>query len=202
MRSRPKSSPAARQNARGGKLWGLSLAALLFLLARTPSAAGTTPSMTAEVIIAGGVKEYTYILTNDLDAEIDIEGLGIYMPEYGALGVIDSWCSREGWYVSTYVGAEWSAWYCGSRYPWLLPGESVTLQLITSASVPTCYSYTPVGWPANWKWFCADGTGGQAGDSVVPVPVPEPSSLLSLAGGVVGSIGAVVWGRQRCKQRD
>jgi hypothetical protein len=172
---------------------------LLCLLTAIPCISGTTPSMTGEVNIVDGVNEYVYTLTNDLDTGMYAYGFSIFMPKDGALAVTNAWCSREGWFVDRYVQGDYAYWRCGVRYTYLLQGESLTLKLTTSADVPTSYNYTPPNWSSNWRWF--DWGGGPGfGNSVLPVPVPEPSSILALAGGIAGLGGLALRRRRSTRQ--
>ena len=80
-------------------------------------------------------------------------------------------------------------------------GATGSFTLVTKPSVPTGYSYAPAPFgPANWDWTdtSLDDTrrGWATGDTVLPVPVPEPASLLALSAGLV-SAGALLRRRRR-----
>lgn len=167
------------------------MAVFLCLSAIAPCISATAPSFTAEVSAAGDLKEYVYTLTNDLDSGTYVWGFDVFMPTGGVLAVTQACVSREGWGVYAYARGDVGYWRCRAGSSHLLPGESVTMKLTTKADVPTSYDYTPYDWSSNWRWFVYWGGDPGAGNSVVPVPVPEPSTFLALAGGIAGVAGFV-----------
>ncbi len=121
----------------------------------------------------------------DVNLESQVYHLSVFMPAAGAQAVTDVWCSKPDWVVRPYLDGDYSYWGIGTRNGYLLPGESVVLKLTTNADVPTANNYVPSGWLSNYMWFDTEA-GSVFGNSIVPVPVPEPSSLLALAGGIGG----------------
>lgn len=167
---------------------------LLACIAIAPCLAGTNPSVTAQANVVGDSKVYTYTLLNDLDSQVTIYSFSLWMPKYGALSVINFACSKSNWSTGgPSVRGDIGVWGIGSATgQGILPGEQVTFTLVTPASVPTSDTYKPPFdvYPSNWQW------GSNFGPSLLPVPVPEPSSILALAGGIVG-LGGLVLRRRR-----
>lgn len=149
-------------------------------------------SVTGEVSTASGVTSYLYTLTNGTATPVSNSDFYVFMPESAARAVISFTC--PGSVVSNYhyFDDAYSVWAVGVD---LAPNESKTYVLSTPASVPSSYTFKPPLCPGNWEWqshgFNILGT------SILPVPVPEPSSVLALVGGVAGLAGLVLRRRER-----
>jgi len=151
-------------------------------------AGGSTPSVAAQVITANGLKQYTYTLTNDLDPASTIRTFDVFMPESGARTVMSFTCPEPGWWDTFSFRGDHSMWsVIAPVNGGVASGESVIFTLTTPASVPTSYAFKPASYPANWGWDSS-----KFGNSLLPVPVPEPSSVLGLAGGIAGLGGLVL----------
>jgi len=172
---------------------------LLVCIGIAPCLAGTSPSITAQVNLVGDSKQYVYTLTNDLDSGDTIKIFQLWMPKYGATSVTSFTCSKPNWGASLSTRGDLGVWSIGAALSsGIVSGEHATLTLITPASVPTSYTYkSPFDvYPSNWQW----GTYTQLefGSQLLPVPVPEPSSILALAGGVAG-LGGLALRRRRSR---
>jgi len=161
------------------------------------------PTVTAQVSELDGFKHYVYTLTNSPDGGL-IYGLALSMPSSAARSVTSFVCSKPSWWCYMSDGREErSGWNALSPGGWsapsdaVHPGESITFTLITPAAVPTSDSYTPIHNPSNWMWFATE-VGGQYGSYLLPVPVPEPSSLATLLIGLAISATAI---RRRTGER-
>lgn len=169
---------------------------LLVSIGIVPCLAGTSPSITAQVNVVGDSKQYVYTLTNDLDSGDTIKVFQLWMPKYGATSVTSFTCSKPNWGASLSTRGDGGVWSIGAAISsGIVFGEHATFTLTTPASVPA--SYTFYHYPSNWQW----GTYNQFefGSQLLPVPVPEPSSLLALAGGIagLGGFGAMLRRRRR-----
>ena len=169
------------------KTW--ALVSVLMALAVSTGLSGTIPTITAQVNVSGGIKEYVYTLVNDLDSGHYINAFGVFMPEVGARAVTSAWSSKQGWHTSRSLRGDGSSWGCGTFLgPYLWPGDTVILKLTTSAGTPTGSNYTPPGFASNWSWN-EDVRGTVYGPNDLPVPVPEPGGLIGLASGLVSGLG-------------
>jgi len=169
------------------------MAFLIVCIGITSCLAGTNPSVTAQVSVVGDFKQYIYALTNDLDSGVTINHFSLWMPAYGATSVTSFTCSKPNWSTSLSIRGEVGVWGIGAATgAGIVSGEQVTFTLVTPASVPTSYTYKPPFdvYPSNWQW------GVNFGSSLLPVPVPEPSSMVAL-GLAVSGFGATMVRRRR-----
>jgi len=175
----------------------LAAASALVLIFAVGCTAGTVPSVTTQINVANGVKEYLYTFTNDLDSGGLLYGVVVYMPKAGYDAVTGFSVSRTDWYAGHWHKDD-VRWWChatalsgGS----LTTGQSVTLRVTTAAGVPTTWGFAPPGYPFNWDWS-NPGAGPLFGDSSLPVPVPEPRGLIGLVSGL-GALAAPLIRRRR-----
>lgn len=150
------------------------------------------PTVATQVTELHGFKHYIYTLTNSPDGGL-IYGLTLSMPGSAARSVTSFVCSKPSWWSYLSDGREeCSGWNALSPGGWsapsdaVHPGESVTFTLTTPAAVPTSDSYRPIHNSSNWMWFATE-VGGQYGSYLLPVPVPESSSLAVLLIGLAVS---------------
>jgi len=170
-----------------GKMRGLLLL-LLICISITPCVAVSSPSVTAQASTASGITTYAYTITN-LTATT-IGEFDLFMPESAARAVISF--TSPGlpvWNDRSFRG-DGSVWAVAVE---IAPGATKTCILTTPASVPTSYTFKPPSYPSNWFW---NANLSNVGNSVVAVPVPEPSSLLALLAGL-GGFGAMLRKRRR-----
>lgn len=177
---------------------------VIVLLVAASLVANGTPTVTSDVSVANGIKTYTYTFTNSYSGGY-IDSFWIGMPPAGADAVIDITSTQDqelGWFAERSAINEWTM---GGMY--VPAGETINFWLTTADDVPTVYDYVyPAGEGqiglTNWSyglWLMNDdgrwlGFGGM-GNSSLPVPAPEPSSLLSLLCGLGGISG--MWLRRR-----
>jgi len=157
-----------------------------------PSVAEDVPTVAAQVDTVGSLKQYVYTLTNHFYQPVYT--FGVFMPEPAARAVVTFTCSKANWYDGHSFRGEKSMWamaaYSGAE---VMPGETVVYTLTTPSDVATGFDYKPSSYASNWKWSAPIGT--YFGTPDLPVPVPEPCSLLALCAGLV-SAGAMR-GRKR-----
>lgn len=157
----------------------------LLLSAGNQAAAYVPPDVDWDIALENGEKRYTYTLTNTATDSagnpLPVSGFRILLPATGAK-MVTRYGAPVGWTNSTRIAGTVAIIWWGSTTP-LQYGESAALSFWTAESTPTAYSW--IRYPLNWEWYFAPG-GQQAGDSFVPIPVPEPSSLLALSGGILG----------------
>lgn len=138
---------------------------------------------------------YTFTATGLSEADSAVTDIMVGMPEEGAKMVFSATCSDPKWYVYLEsVGCEESVW--GMVGGELVNGQSLTMWLATGSDVPTLYEM-PSGSTSNWGYYAAHSL--LPGGSILPVPgpVPEPSSLLALFGGLAGVGGIAIKRRRR-----
>jgi len=166
------------------------LVALLMCISITSCFAGSSPSVTAQVSTASGMTTYVYTVTNDLDTAATIGTLCVFMPEPAARAVISFTCPGVPlWNIYSFRGD----FSMRGVVVDIAPGASRTCILTTPATLPTSYTFKPPMWLSNWGW---NSSHTNMGNSLLPVPVPEPSSLLALAGGIAG-LGGLALRRKR-----
>ena len=175
-----------------------ALAALGLLSALCPAyAAGTCPTLSVEIYVRNCLKNYAYTLTNDLGSGGPIDAFAVFMTEPGARSVIAFTSSKPAWFAHASLRGDVSSWMISAiAGAQIQSGEQVTFTLTTPVDVPTADSYTPPTYPSNWWWSGVLLEGG-FGTPNVPVPIPEPSSLLVLTSGLAGVAGAVMRRRKR-----
>ena len=147
------------------------------------------PTITASVTILPDSVTYTYAVLNNTGW--DFEDFELYMPA-SAAGTITSFdWSPDGWWggitrVDQRMGYATACWQPISGEFVIPSGGSAEFSLTTRAGVPTTYNFTKPGYAnTNWAW-CSLQFGGVYGNTILPVPAPEPSSLLALFSGLAG----------------
>jgi len=164
------------------------LVPLLMCIGITSCFADSSPSVTAQVSTASGTTTYLYTLTNNTATTIG--SFDVFMPESAARAVISFTCPGVALWNDYSFRGDYSLWAVGVGIP---PGASKTCILTTPASLPTSYTFRPPVWLSNWGW---DNFQTNMGNSLLPVPVPEPPSLPALVGGIAG-LGGFVLRRKR-----
>lgn len=152
-----------------------------------------TPTLTWDIAVSGGMKTYTYTLLNDAGLG-PITDLSIYMPVAGSNSIASFACSNSSFQAYVYSGiAEVGSW------DGLGDGQSMQIWLQTPADVLTIYDYEYSSGPPQGNWFWTNDGDTPPGGTSIPVPgpsVPEPSSILTLACGLVG-VGGLMRRRQK-----
>lgn len=164
------------------------LTCIIAMLCIGSAAFSASPAVTATVTITDSSMTYNYRLTNSTN--VNIWGFGIFMPAGAAGTIISNTTSQAGW--STMIrkaGFDMIYWGYPTAKPSdpkIAPGSSADFSFTTAIGVPTTYSFTPPGHgDDNWTWW--EGGSGGVGNTILPVPapIPEPSSLVVLTGGLV-----------------
>ena len=157
-------------------------AVILFCVAVPLASGADAPSVTARVEAVGASMVYEYTLTNDIDPSVDIHTFALYMPEAGARQVLDFSCSKAGWYSTRSFRGDYSIWVMSALAgAAILQAETAVFVLTTPVGVSTGWDFAPPDYPSNWQWAA---TTVEFGPASLPVPIPEPCSLLALAAGL------------------
>ncbi|MBI2843604.1 MAG: PEP-CTERM sorting domain-containing protein [Armatimonadetes bacterium] len=158
------------------------------------------PIVTASINQSQGAVTYIYTLANT-SATAEVTNFFIYIPEAVVSMVTSLSGSTEGWEASIYGRAGVAdSWHVGWRATTaeyrLQPGGSGSFTLVTEPGVATSYDYAPLN-GSNWGWGYRDGTSKEdVGNTTLPVPIPEPTSLLAL-GLTASGLGGVMMRRRR-----
>jgi len=155
--------------------------ALLALFAFAAAVHADTPLVSGQVVVESGVTRYIYTMTNVLSSG-QLHGLyGLMLPD----GLAVSHSEPAGWYFQVAEHTHWDEFYWESGAQSMLqPGQSVVLEVYTSSPVAT-------RWIKSWQVGALDVGGrdypySDGTELPVPAPVPEPSSLLAVVGGLAG----------------
>ncbi|MHB9037378.1 MAG: PEP-CTERM sorting domain-containing protein [Armatimonadota bacterium] len=169
------------------------LCVILLVLCILQPASAAYPTLTASVNQSSEGIVYTYTLTNTLGGPT-VYRFSLCMPA-SVLPTITSAAGPTGqWAVVKSIWLDEAAFSWQLSYPesGISPGSSGSFTIVTKPGVPTDYNYTskylPIG-IANWVWTDTDSDDTRqiwaAGNTVLPVPVPEPSSLAALCVGLI-----------------
>jgi hypothetical protein len=169
----------------------LLLCLTVFALCAFQPALATYPVIETSVDPSAEGVVYIYELMNTSQTA-EVRRFGLYIPELVVPAITFLSGPTDQWQGSIYgrPGLQWYIiWFVNAPTPGVPPGTSGSFTLVTSPGVPTGYDYAPRD-NTNWLWTDWDGiqVGGGVGNTILPVPVPEPSGLLALAGGL-GAIG-------------
>jgi len=165
----------------------IPLICLVFLLAVSgTSFAATLPTVAWNLQVENGQKHYSYTLTNTATDAVGnpllIRGFRISLTDAGAQ-LITNHNESTGWFYDIRIVPGFATVYWGNSTP-LQYGETASFSIWSLESTPTAFSWDKG--EVNWEWDVSP-SGLQQGNSFVPVPtVPEPSSILALAGGIAG----------------
>ena len=157
----------------------------LLLSAGNHVAAYVLPTVDWDIALENGEKRYTYTLTNTATDSagnpLPVSGFGIHLTAAGAK-MVTRYGAPDGWSNIVRISGGFATISWSSTTP-LQYGESAAFSLWTPENASTAFSGSP--YPVNWGWYFKP-VGTKDGDSFVPIPVPEPSSLLALSGGILG----------------
>ena len=160
------------------------IASIVGLLCLGCAALAEGPIVTATVAASADCVTYNYTLANSTSD--DIWQFAVFMPGKAARTITSSSTSEDGWSVLVREAAfDMICWdWHGNGV--IGSGCSADFTFTTVAGIPTTNSYTTPGSDSNWGYAYGVPGGGTVGvgNSVLPVPVPEPGSLLSLAAGL------------------
>lgn len=153
------------------------------------------PSVTATVSVTSESVTYNYRFTNTTLG--NIFEFDVYAPGAAASDLASFTTSQQAWWSGisrasqSFVCISWS----GTSATPLAPGASADFSFTTAGGVPTMYSYTFRDTGVNWRW--SDGF-SYWGNTILPVPapIPEPSSFVALAGGLVSLLAVRRRGRK------
>ena len=154
------------------------------------------PTVVATVSASGDSVVYNYTLTNT--RSLGISSFDVFAPAAAANAITSYSTSQEGWdaglsrVTQTFACISWEL-VTEKHGVGIASGCSADFGFTTMAGVPTTYSYTFGDTGTNWRWYdvCSN-----YGTTILPVPIPEPSSLLALSAGLV-SAGAMRGRRRR-----
>ena len=141
------------------------LAGWMFLLCSFSLGAGSVDVSASYLPYATGGYLVEFTASNHLDTEY-LQGLTVHSSNRSS-----AW-GPEGWY--TYITYRYVAWGTEQQQCVILPGMSKSGFQFVEDAIPSQYDWWAMGSDFNYI------------GSVTPTPIPEPSSLLALGGGLMG----------------
>jgi hypothetical protein len=172
---------------------------VIFMLCALQPVLATYPIIETSINSSSEGVVYTYKMMN-VSQTAEVYSFGLDIPESVVPSIISLSGPTTQWRAGIHgrPGLQWYIiWFVNNPTPGIQPGSSGCFTLVTSPGIPTSYDYAPQN-NTNWAWSDWDGVqvGGNVGNTILPVPVPEPSSILALIGGITG-LGGFALKRRR-----